>query len=1074
MKFFSTKLSGSLIALILLSTLLHAEGGQADRKNLHKTSAATWPYAYMNINNISTVIFGDGQADINPLRNAGFVYPKGSNKTAVFESGFLWGGIVNNEIRVNGSSYSSGLKPGKILPGGVPEDPKNARVYRVRKDYKTADLSSEISDNEGTESEIRERYDNDWKEWPALDGAPYEDVDHNGVYDPAVDIPGEPGADETIWFAANDLDEAASKSLFGSKPIGIEMQCTVYAFRNPGILRNMIFKRYKLINKSSTTVDKMYTMAWGDFDIGDATDDFEGCDTLLDLGYTYNAVPKDMLYQDTPPAAGFAVLQGPAVKGSLSDTAYLNNRKLPGMMNLPMTSFSNVYVELAWEEPSPIGANEYYRFMQGKQGSIDLFFPVLDQFGGGTTRFPYSGDPVAGTGYLDGILYPKGDRRMGVNSGPFTMAPGDTQEVVLAEIAAGTTPGVSNLQAVTLLKNSTSFAREFYHEGRSGIKSINSPVLTAGEYDKEIVLNWGDDQASVSKTESFDFLSHKFEGYNVYQLPYAGAKISEGKRIAVFDRIDSIKIIYSEVINWDTGAQERLAQQYGKDSGIQRFLRINEDAYTKFPLINGKKYYFAVTAYTYSPNLDFSNMESDPTYVEVIPHTNDPGVVYNSSFGDTLRASHNSGKSDGEVIPIVVEPGKLTGDEYSVEFESTDSLPTWKVVDLTKNKTILSNQTAHSEKDGYPVADGILFKVISHSPGVKTDDAYTTGDSSKWGWRIPAGKRRFTWSGANGLGLEGFRGAIGAGATWLGSSVGYSNLKNVLLKLAATDTSGNASPNDSNVSYAYRYVRAASHDPARPEFAPFIKNKYNGTYGFQDFTRSCPLAAYDFEDPQHPRRLAVGYLENNSSNGLLDGKYWPPEMGTDNTGVTSPREWLFIFDKAYSETEDQSLEGDLLGEKPYPVLLQCTFNRNSNSWPGGDEFEIYVNHIFTPDDKFTFKSIAPSFDGQSAKADVERINVFPNPYYGALLHDVNNIQRLVTFSHLPVKATIRIFNLAGQLVRTIYKDTPGQFASWDLLNEHNLQAASGLYLVHIDMPDLGKTKILKLAIIQEQIVPERF
>lgn len=1089
MKLSPAKLNGSLILTVLfvLTSLLYAEGGLDSRKSLNKNAGyITPPYTYMNINNISTLIYADGTADNSLLGNSGFFYPKESRKAAVYMSGFVWAGKVKGEVRANGSTFMSGLRPGKILPGGVPEDPSNVRIYRVRRNYKTADLYSEISDNEGTESEIRERYDKDWKEWPAADGAPYEDVNKDGRYDPSIDIPGEPGAEETIWFVANDLDETTSRSFLGSNPIGIEMQCTVYAFVGPGPVKNTIFKKYKLINKSNSSIDSMYTMTWGDMDLGDAQDDFAGCDTLLSLGYNYNANTVDAMYEDTPPSVGLALLQGPLVKGLASDTAYLNNRKLPGKKNLPMTSVGYVF-KLSNEFGGDLGLGgnykngtlRLYNYIQGKT-ITGRYFPIPAALGGGETRFPFSGDPAAKTGYLDGTIYPVADRRIGVNSGPFTMAPGDTQEVVFAQIAAGAAPGVSNLEAVALLKKSTLFVREFFDAGRKELHTLSSPFLTAGEYDKEIVLNWGNDQDLVRKIESFDFLTLKFEGYNLYQLPFAGVRISEGKRIAVFDIADSIKIVYGDVVNRETGAIERLAQQFGKNSGVQRYLRIKEDAYTNLPLINGKKYYFAVTAYYVSPNLDPTNMESLPSYVEAVPQSNDPGVVYGSAFGDTLKAEHISGSGEGEIIPIVMDPKMLTGDEYRVEFESTNSFPAMKVVDVTKNKTVLSNVPVSSENNMYVYADasssadGILFKVISPAPGVKPDDQYSDSDTSDWGWKVISGTRRFTWSGAIGLGLEGFRGAIGAGATWLGSSVGYDKTKNILIRLAAVDTSGNVNPNDQNVSYAYRYLRWADKAPAKPEFAQFIINPGQpGDYAYQDFKKNFPFAAYDIEDPQHPRRLAVGYLENNASGGLVDGKYWPPASGINNIDVNSPREWFFIFDTGYEEKEDPVLKGSPIGGK-MPVLIHATVNRISSSWPGGDELGIYVRHTFTPQDVFTFRSKAPQFDGQSAKADVNRINVFPNPYYGVNSQELNRYERFVTFSHLPRKATIRIFNLAGQLIRTIRKDSPGQFAKWDLLNEHNFQTASGIYLVHIDMPDLGKTKILKLAVIQEQIVPERY
>jgi hypothetical protein len=83
--------------------------------------------------------------------------------------------------------------------------------------------------------------------------------------------------------------------------------------------------------------------------------------------------------------------------------------------------------------------------------------------------------------------------------------------------------------------------------------------------------------------------------------------------------------------------------------------------------------------------------------------------------------------------------------------------------------------------------------------------------------------------------------------------------------------------------------------------------------------------------------------------------------------------------------------------------------------------------------------------------------------------------RFVTFTHLPDNATIRIFNLAGVLVKTIEKDpTSGQFQRWDLANESGLPVASGLYIAYIDLPELGTSKILKVAIIQEQQILDRF
>jgi hypothetical protein len=141
----------------------------------------------------------------------------------------------------------------------------------------------------------------------------------------------------------------------------------------------------------------------------------------------------------------------------------------------------------------------------------------------------------------------------------------------------------------------------------------------------------------------------------------------------------------------------------------------------------------------------------------------------------------------------------------------------------------------------------------------------------------------------------------------------------------------------------------------------------------------------------------------------------------------------------------------------------------------GDQVEVdYPNPVQVGVDTYTFKVPSATYSVAKAKNDLNMINVFPNPYYGVNSEELNKYNRFVTFSHLPPKATIRVFNLAGVLVQTITKNDPTQFTRWNLNNQSNLPVASGLYIAYIDMPELGATKILKIAIIQEQQILDRF
>ncbi len=117
---------------------------------------------------------------------------------------------------------------------------------------------------------------------------------------------------------------------------------------------------------------------------------------------------------------------------------------------------------------------------------------------------------------------------------------------------------------------------------------------------------------------------------------------------------------------------------------------------------------------------------------------------------------------------------------------------------------------------------------------------------------------------------------------------------------------------------------------------------------------------------------------------------------------------------------------------------------------------------------FSTSGFEPTVSLQHAREDVQKVNVYPNPYYGLFRFEGRFSGRFVTFNHLPEKATIRIFTLAGNLVRTLEKQDAGQFLRWDLANDYNWIVGGGLYIAHVEMPDLGTSKILKLAVFPRQ------
>jgi hypothetical protein len=485
---------------ILLATTLHvplqAQDCTENRmqgRRLAKTTTNDF-YAAFLINNVFNYYSNNGDGSFNPYSpdDEGFEWPKGggTGKTAAFEDGLVWACWQNGTLKANGSNYRHGLQAGKILPNGSADDPSlpKYRVYRVRPDIGPATLwdaamKQKIQSQEGdlthrfqsvADSAIYVQYIKDWNEWPASDGAPYSDVNGNGVYDPSVDIPGVPGADQTLWHVSNDLDVNRAFSVGGATPIGIEVQRTIWGYNRPGVLGNTIFTKYRLVNKSGIRLDSMYVGQWADPDLGGVytgtISDAPACDTTLNLGYVYSGREVYGGWGFPPPAFGYLLAQGPIVPGSPTDSAITSSGWRKGYRNLPMTSFlffscgSATYVDASAGRPQ--ATTELYNGLRGFATRTGT--PFTDPSTGKVTKYLASGDPITGKGWLA----PGDECTLMLSSGPFTLAVGDTQEVVVAATIA---MGTDRISSVTALKSAAAQLRSGYR----GTSQVLSPPLIA-------------------------------------------------------------------------------------------------------------------------------------------------------------------------------------------------------------------------------------------------------------------------------------------------------------------------------------------------------------------------------------------------------------------------------------------------------------------------------------------------------------------------------------------------------------------------------------------------------------------
>ncbi len=139
----------------------------------------------------------------------------------------------------------------------------------------------------------------------------------------------------------------------------------------------------------------------------------------------------------------------------------------------------------------------------------------------------------------------------------------------------------------------------------------------------------------------------------------------------------------------------------------------------------------------------------------------------------------------------------------------------------------------------------------------------------------------------------------------------------------------------------------------------------------------------------------------------------------------------------------------------------------------GDIFRFVTTKPFKTGDYFQFSTKGARVDADSAKNSLSRIAVVPNPYISANAWEKRNLvqtgrgERRIDFIHLPTKCTIRIYTVTGALIKTLQKEGGSEDGtiSWNLITEDGMDLSFGLYIYHVDAPEIGEY-IGKFAVIK--------
>lgn len=668
----------------------------------------------LNANNVSAYFQNTGIMDQNTTsgNTAGLEWPKGSGRYASFTAGLSIGCGINGQYAQVMASYKGEYAPGHFKADGTWETTTDFKMYVVR-----------LGDN----AQNNPDYANWYKMVPY--GAPYKDVNNNHQYDDGIDIPGMTNAGQTIFecMGDGDVSNRSPGEGFGggvtSPILGAEIHFTAWAYTTPG-LEDLQFVNWVVINRGANKWDSTFTGVVVDPDLGDANDDYIGCDVTRNLAFCYNSDNNDgtgapPTYGTAPPAFGMDYFKSPIYK----DPASPNFGDTLGL-----TSF--VFFTNTGSSPPPCESDPNgepvpaYHMLQGlKKDRSPFLDPTVTP--PAITKFCYPGDPESGTGWTEykgsvqncnGItgttvtVNPPGDRRFIFNSGAldFVVNPGDTQNIIVAKMVQR---GSDNKNSVSLLKRMSNTAQIIYDNNFNVTPPPPPPAVNASYTPLvnglcNITLSWGDASESYDYWDTIfyqrsDSNIYKFEGYEVYEINKFSNQLPDFtkpysidpnviKLVDAFDVKNNVGLVVDTfstgtiVNNSEVMAPFPIVPPFNMsvpsgfpNKGISRSITLtgtkfsqNYNGQTSF--IYGQEYQFAVVAYAVSKSTKIKRgfkviRNSVGTQIFKITPTAPPaGTVFVYNNGDTL----NTNMRDLAVNPVIRNSNLLQDATYRIQFNA--------------------------------------------------------------------------------------------------------------------------------------------------------------------------------------------------------------------------------------------------------------------------------------------------------------------------------------------------------------------------------------------------------------------
>jgi hypothetical protein len=223
----------------------------------------------------------------------------------------------------------------------------------------------------------------------------------------------------------------------------------------------------------------------------------------------------------------------------------------------------------------------------------------------------------------------------------------------------------------------------------------------------------------------------------------------------------------------------------------------------------------------------------------------------------------------------------------------------------------------------------------------------------------------------------------------------------------------------------------------------------------------------------HP--IYIFSYKQASLNGYVPGFDFPAYVPSEAENTASN----FLYQK-WSEVESNSAQAkrELYGSMTWVMYPMLRTGQSLLSTEATIKLRInkeYKNLVTTgknggkPMYSWSMKTERTLIGSVNALKDaLDLINVVPNPYNAFSEYERNRLDNRIKITNLPERCTITIYTSNGKRVRRFEKDSPITYQDWTLTNEANIPIASGMYLIHVEVPGVGE-RVLKAFIAMRMV-----